>query len=147
MKTNNYTESIKIINNSKFSIKAIKTFVGREGYGINANLYYNNKKVAFLLDSGNGGCLDIDWDYVLRRGQYISPTIVKEAELYLRNLAKSLPKTTWGELSEARGRVGIDDSMPYDWDDEAIMNVLIDYYSLIITYNKWLKKVVIFINK
>ena len=147
MKTNNYTESIKIINNSKFSIKSIKTFKGREGYGINANLYYNNKKVAFLLDSGNGGCLDIDWDYVLRRGQYISPTIVKEAELYLRNLAKSLPKTTWGELSEARGRVGIDDSMPYDWDDEAIMNVLIDYYSLIITYNKWLKKVVIFNKK
>ena len=147
MKTNNYTESIKIIKNSKFSIKSLKTFVGREGYGINANLYYNNKKVAFLLDSGNGGCLDIDWDCVNKDGSPCIPPIVKEAELYLRNLAKSLPKTTWGELSEARGRVGIDDSMSYDWDDEAIMNTLIDYYSLIKTYNKWLKKVVIFNKK
>ena len=61
---NNHTnKAMEIIDNSKFQVKGVKTFIGREGYGINANLYYENKKVAFLRDGGNGGCLDIDWNW------------------------------------------------------------------------------------
>lgn len=36
-------------------LKAVKTFIGSDGYGLNANLYYKDKKVAFVLDEGNGG--------------------------------------------------------------------------------------------
>lgn len=42
-------------------LKAVKTFVGHDGYGLNANLYLNNKKVAFVLDEGCGGELDIQF--------------------------------------------------------------------------------------
>jgi hypothetical protein len=36
-------------------LKAVKTFLGSDGYGLNANLYLNGKKVAFVLDEGRGG--------------------------------------------------------------------------------------------
>ena len=35
--------------------------MGREGHGFNASLYRGKKKVAFVMDSADGGMLDIDW--------------------------------------------------------------------------------------
>lgn len=43
------------MDNAKIEIKGLKTFVGREGYGFNANLYVNGKKTAFIADDANGG--------------------------------------------------------------------------------------------
>lgn len=45
-----------------FTVKNIKTFTGREGYGYSCNLYLNNKKVAVVTDTADGGPLDIFWD-------------------------------------------------------------------------------------
>lgn len=42
-------------------LKAYKSFQGMDGYGFNANLYLNNKKVAFCYDAGNGGEAEIQW--------------------------------------------------------------------------------------
>ena len=53
--------SISVKNFGDYSVKAIKSFQGREGYGFNANLYRGKKKVAFAMDSANGGEIDIDW--------------------------------------------------------------------------------------
>ena len=44
-----------------YEVKAVKSFRGREGYGFNANLYHNGKKVCFVMDSGNGGCYRYEW--------------------------------------------------------------------------------------
>ena len=38
-----------------YEIKNLKTFNGREGKGYNANLFRDGKKVAELIDSGDGG--------------------------------------------------------------------------------------------
>jgi hypothetical protein len=38
----------------KVDLKNIKTFVGRDGYGLNANLYIDNKDVAFVNDNADG---------------------------------------------------------------------------------------------
>jgi len=44
-----------------YSVGNIKTFKGMEGAGFNAVLYRDGKKVAFVIDSGNGGECDFQW--------------------------------------------------------------------------------------
>jgi len=50
-----------VIKLSDYSLKAVKTFVGRDGYGLNANLYKGKKNVATIFDAGDGGEMDINW--------------------------------------------------------------------------------------
>lgn len=45
----------------KVQLKAVKMFEGREGYGFNANIYFNNRFVGKASDYGNGGCVDINF--------------------------------------------------------------------------------------
>jgi len=44
-----------------YSVKNVKSFMGREGLGFNANLYRGKKKIAFCFDDARGGEVDIDW--------------------------------------------------------------------------------------
>ncbi len=50
-----------ITNFGDYSVKNVKTFRGRDGDGYNANLYRGKKKIAFIIDEGNGGEIHIDW--------------------------------------------------------------------------------------
>ena len=43
-KQNNYELGKKLIHESYFSVKAVKTFMGMEGTGVNANIYFKNRK-------------------------------------------------------------------------------------------------------
>lgn len=45
-------------NINGIEIKAIKTFLGTEGYARQGNVYLDKKKIGFFLEDGNGGC---DW--------------------------------------------------------------------------------------
>ena len=83
------------INN--FQVKGIKIFEGRGGYGLNANLYYKGKKVAFVLDEGNGGQLDIRFN-----SREIEEEAEKEAREYYKRNPKYLlyPKMQIGDLVE-----------------------------------------------
>ena len=58
---NQYEIAKETILKSNYEIKGLKTFMGMEGYGVNASLYYKGKKIAFIIDEGNGGCLNIDY--------------------------------------------------------------------------------------
>ena len=42
----------------RVTFKNIKTFEGHEGYGLNAKMYINGYYCMFVLDDGNGGCMD-----------------------------------------------------------------------------------------
>ena len=44
-----------------YKVKNVKTFMGTEGHGFNASLYRDGKKVAFIIDSAQGGCYDFQW--------------------------------------------------------------------------------------
>ena len=44
-----------------YEVKGVKSFRGMEWNGFNATLYRNGKKVAFCLDSGDGGEVNFDW--------------------------------------------------------------------------------------
>ena len=43
-----------------YTVKGIKTFVGCEGYGIQGEIYYGKKEIAWYSDSGDGGTPDIE---------------------------------------------------------------------------------------
>ena len=47
---------------TKYEVKNVKTFIGTEGQGFNASLYRNEKKVAFVIDSADGGCYNFQWE-------------------------------------------------------------------------------------
>lgn len=44
-----------------YSVTGIKSFRGREGYGFNATLHRDGRKVAFVIDEANGGCFRYEW--------------------------------------------------------------------------------------
>jgi len=45
----------------KYTIKNLKSFLGREGHGFNIDLYRNGVKVAFVQDMADGGEIRFDW--------------------------------------------------------------------------------------
>ena len=52
-----------------YEVRGVKSFMGREGYGFNATMYRGGKKIAFVMDSANGGMYD--WDWVDRKEETI----------------------------------------------------------------------------
>ena len=44
-----------------YEVKNVTSFKGTEGYGYNASLYRNRTRIAFLIDTANGGEVDIQW--------------------------------------------------------------------------------------
>lgn len=50
------------MNHGEYSVKAVKTFVGTDGYGYNAALCRNGKKVAFAVQDGGGGPAMVYWE-------------------------------------------------------------------------------------
>lgn len=44
-----------------YTIKGVKSFMGREGYGFNCDLYRNGKKIAFVRDMADGGETRFEW--------------------------------------------------------------------------------------
>ena len=55
-----YELEIKTAKDLNITVKNIKHFSGHDGMtGINADIYYNNKKFANAYDDARGGCMDI----------------------------------------------------------------------------------------
>lgn len=46
---------------NQYSVTKVKQFRGNEGYGFNADLLCNGKKVAFVYDDANGGMYRYEW--------------------------------------------------------------------------------------
>lgn len=44
----------------KVVLKNVRMFRGMEGYGLNADVYINGVKCTFVIDSGDGGCMDYE---------------------------------------------------------------------------------------
>ena len=52
---NNYKNGLKLIKDSPYVIRNLVTFEGHEGFGVNADVHLKRKKVATVIDEGNGG--------------------------------------------------------------------------------------------
>ena len=55
----NYSSKISILKKD-YSVKSVIIFRGREWEGYNANLFYGDKEIAFILNEGSGGLPWID---------------------------------------------------------------------------------------
>lgn len=81
-----------------YTVRKLKSFIGMEGYGFNADLYRDGKKVAFVIDDASGGCLDIQWV-----GGHKSEEAAK-----LREYVKSLPTF---KLNGVEANVEVDEDL------------------------------------
>ena len=91
---------------SKYTVRKVKTFVGHEGHGFNAELLRDGVPVAFVIDDANGGEVSFDWydrdervPYEFERhgdGKTVTLKIPKE-EATLREHIKGRTATAFGE--------------------------------------------------
>jgi hypothetical protein len=75
---NSYNTYIKQEVNMALSVKGVKGFIGMEGRGFNATLYLNGKKVAFVIDSAQGGNIDYQWEGKTRDERDANESLVKK---------------------------------------------------------------------
>ncbi len=92
-----------------FTLKGIKTFIGREGDGFNATLYFKGKKVAFAYDDASGGEVRIDW------------------------VDKSVQTMLDERLQKAGNYSDMDENDPskkytFKWDNQFFINDLVNHY-------------------
>ena len=67
--------------------KKVKTFMGMEGEGVNADIYINGVKCFFMRDAGDGGEIDFE-----RYDRYTEPSIAIETNVQLVDAwIKTLP--------------------------------------------------------
>ena len=132
-KKNNYEIGKEMIRRSDLSVRAVKTFMGREGSGVNADLYFKNKKIGDLIDSGNGGGSDIHY----RTGnKYMpdDPNVVAFLE--------TLPEHTYGD----RG-YEFNESKVTRFNDEEMWDEIIDLYLIRKEFRTRILKKVAYITK
>jgi hypothetical protein len=119
----------KMILESDFSVKSVKTFMGREGYGVNANIYYQNRKIGHIIDSGNGGCLDISY-YKKVNGKDKWMHKNRDVDKFVTEL----PNYTWKWDKK-------DEPTKSKFDEEEMWNILIDEYLFVKDFKKEMKKI------
>ena len=74
---------LTVINKApRLALSGIKTFTGMEGQGLNADLYFDGKKVAFVLDEGCGGEMLFQWN----DGRSHNSAISKQVNEYIASL-------------------------------------------------------------
>ena len=61
----------------KLTVAKVKSFIGNEGYGFNADLLADGKKVAFVMDAAWGGEYEFDW---------VNPEAQAQVEAYVKSL-------------------------------------------------------------
>jgi hypothetical protein len=102
----------------KVELKKVKTFQGRDGYGLNAEVYIDGVYCMFVIDDGNGGCLD--FQYNLKAGKDNYNAMIKQKIKSLEDYIATLPD----EVSEFMK----DDGKPFTFKQtlESYINQLVD---------------------
>lgn len=115
------------MKDAKIELKNVKTFHGREGIGLDADLVINGKKVAHVLDDARGGMVDFD-PYGKDHDEIkANRKILSELEEYV----KTLPQKQWP--AEFGGGM-------YDQDLESFVNDLLAEVEKAKTWKKMQKK-------
>lgn len=127
-----------------YTLKSVKTFIGREGHGFNAVLCRDGKPVADVLDDASGGPVDFHWrDFAAPRVEItvlmekwpgaaaLSPVSMRvtpeEAQLY--TLTETLPPTVYP-----------DDNLTIRMDPEGFVNELVNDHLEATRFRRLLKK-------
>lgn len=112
-----------------YSVKGVKSFRGMEGYGFNAVLYRDGKKIALVIDEGNGGSMIFEWTSGPRWDNFETKS--------LQEYAKSLPPLpadpAWGTGAE-----------PLPMNDELLVAELVSEFEFQQKTRRQLKKKTLF---
>ena len=130
MKNNYETQKELVRTQRKYQVKALKTFRGMDGIGVNVNLYMDGKKIGEVDDSGDGGGLRITYFKPL------NDEWQKDMPPKLSDFLKSLGTYTNEEMGW-----DWDLDKKRSWDDEQFWNELITMAIAKREYKKDMKKV------
>jgi|7_EtaG_2_1085326.scaffolds.fasta_scaffold19500_3 hypothetical protein len=122
--TKGYKIGKKMIIESDFSVKSVKTLNGMDGLIINANIYYNNKIIGHIIDDGWGGGIDVTY-YTKVDGKLKRTSKNSDVDSFL----STLPNYRLGGVDE------------YNFDDEDLWNELIEEFLFIRDFKKSMKKI------
>ena len=114
-----------------FEVKGFNKWVAREGYGAQATIYHNGKKVAFVNDAGDGGEIEVT-DFAMKNGTYSLKLI--------KSLIGRFPAFTYAE----RGWTQMDHSdETQKWDLQTFGDVMLIIGELQKQFKKTMKKVTV----
>jgi hypothetical protein len=97
-------------------LKKVKHFQGLDGYGLNAEVYINGVYCTFVIDEGNGGCLDYQHNF--RLGSDNHNAMIKERIKLLEDYIATLPDIV--------SSLGGDEPFTYKQDLDSYINQLVD---------------------
>lgn len=124
-----------------YAVKGVKQMEGRDGYMLNCSLYKDGKKVATVIDDGNGGCLDIHFlDYKAPRVEVSGINYMDEPFNYkgtpeekaFQDYVNTLPTydTEWSKNQHP--------------DQEHVINEMVDEYENLKRFKRACKKKTLF---
>ena len=112
----------------KYTVKSVKNFQGREGYGFECSLYKDGKRIGTVTDTASGGMID----FYLDKG---------EEQIFIE-YCKTLPKEQWNEEKSSITKEKWDKL----WvggravDPDCFITDLVNKYEQQKQYRKWCKK-------
>ena len=139
MKTekNQYKIGKEMIDKQKMlEIKALKTFKGMEGMGVNCNMYLDGKKIGEIIDEGNGGCLHITYFNALNQSQKERDNWNEVRETTIDRFLSDLPTYTNKEMGW-----DFNEDQVNKWDEESLWNHLITMAIAKRDFKKDMKKI------
>lgn len=82
------------MNAPKVELKKVKTFIGMDGYGLNADIYINGIKCYFALDEGSGGMMDFT-NYARMEKNPATKKLIEDNCKLLDDYIATLPPETY----------------------------------------------------
>ena len=136
---NNYEKGKRLIADSNFSLKKVKTFRGHDGDGVNADVYHDKKKIAEVDDDGWGGGLSIHY---FENGEWTKAGGLKIPQT-ITDFLKTLPTHSYKEhFADVGFSVDEDDKDEVmEWNVEDLFNELIESVLERREFKKLLRKV------
>jgi hypothetical protein len=131
----NRSKTMETVIANPYSVKNVKTFMGREGYGFECSLYKDGKRLGVVTDTCDGGgmlqmCLKDNEERVLEDYCKLLPAETSE-----------FPVTPPPREGEYKGKM---ESITIDIDPCIFVGRLVDKFETTKQYKKWCKKQTVF---
>lgn len=115
-----------------YTIKAVKSFMGREGYGFECSLYKDGKRIGTVTDTAHGGIADF----------YLDDGEKEKLDAY----CETIPKEPWsGFLTKEDFNKLYPDGFPTDCD--ALLSQMVDAFEKTKRYKRLCKTKTIYLLK
>lgn len=123
---------------SKYEVKGVKSWTGRDGYGYECNLYRDGKKVARVLNEGNGGQTMFYW------ADTEAPKVEVTHDFYGKEVTRKVSPEEAALLEHVKGMTYEFYGETYDHSDETFVGGLVDEYEEAKQFKRWCRKSVVF---